>query len=118
MHAELSPLFLMSMISFFPVLPHDTQIPPVILALLFKTPHKPEVHVQCWLNIRVSVRQMLTINYRIAHAVVTPRPLTSQEEKVCVCERPRRRGSFSNPANTERGLPAIESAVTDKVYNK
>jgi len=61
---------------------------------------------------------MPTINYRIAHAVVTPRPLTSQEEKACACERPRRRGFFSNPANTERGLPAIESSVTDKPYNK
>lgn len=57
MHAELSPLFLiaMSMISFFPFLPHDTHIPPVILALLFKTPQKPEVYVQCWLNIYVLV---------------------------------------------------------------
>lgn len=68
--------------------------------------------------ICVSEWRMLTINYRIAHAVVTPRPLTSQEEKVCVCERPRRRGSFSNPANTERGLLAIESSVTDKLCNK
>lgn len=48
----------------------------------------------------------------------TRRALTSLEEKIKVCERPDRLGSATNPEMSELGLAALESSMTEKLWNK
>lgn len=48
----------------------------------------------------------------------TRRALTSLEEKIKVCERPDRLGSATNPEMSVLGLAALESSMTEKLWNK
>lgn len=54
----------------------------------------------------------------MAFVTATRRALTSLEEKNKVCERPDRLGSATNPEVSEQGLAALQSSMTEKLWNR
>ncbi len=82
MRSVLSPLFLkaMSIISFFPFLPHDAHIPPAILAIFFKTPHKLKFRAD-----QIYTWRLLTINYRKSSCSGWPCCLSPRRRRRYVC---------------------------------